>query len=331
MSRVIALDTETTGLTWKDKAFCVSLAYGIQSNQSEVWKNRKIIEKRLHLFDTFVFHSAKFDLTMMINGGFLEEYPQHRTIEDIHLMAHLLDPNRDNSLKALARDYLLLEDMVEVEIKSGPNKGKIRKVPKEEYEVREARRKLKLKKSDGYDKLPWDVIKPYAIQDAVFTYRLYHILRPLIIENGMEDVYLKEIDLIPALMYMESNGLKIDQDKLRSNIEECTQELYEVESTLIEAAAGWGIENFNPGSPLQVKQLFANQGYILEDTSKETLRSKELIDLDQTALILRYRELSKILSTYLEGIESEMVDGVLHPNFKSNVRTGRMASGGYDE
>ena len=145
------------------------------------------------------------------------------------------------------------------------------------------------------------------------------------------DVYNKiELPLIPVLADMEKNGMSVDVitlteigQRLRGQLEDVKDEIYQLAE-----------EHFNISSPQQV-------GYILFDklglppskknktgysTSVEVLQ--ELVNVHPiVGKILEYRSLSKLISTYVDGLSSSIGwDGKIHPKFQQSVAsTGRIS------
>ena len=80
---------------------------------------------------------------------------------------------------------------------------------------------------------------------------------------------------------------------------------------------------FNPNSPDQVKQVFADVGIHLESTGHD-----ELKDLTHplASAILELREYVKVKQTYIQGIQKEQHNGILHANYRMRTRTGRLSS-----
>jgi DNA polymerase-1 len=84
-------------------------------------------------------------------------------------------------------------------------------------------------------------------------------------------------------------------------------------------------EEFNPQSPKQIIEAFAQRGVRVDATDKATLSA---VDDELALMIVELREANKIKSTYFDGLYEEARDGVLHPNFRQHgTRTGRMSSG----
>src|SRR5207248_1256161 len=162
----IAVDTETTGVAWGDVPFCATLTWrdpagalksayigldsedtlplagaGRESPIGDLANRTNILREILKWVPTWVFWNAKFDLEKLANYGALPALKGH-VIEDGQPLASILDENRRMALKVRAVEDLGHVDTIEVEVKSGPNKGKTKKVAKEEHVLAAVRRKL---------------------------------------------------------------------------------------------------------------------------------------------------------------------------------------------
>jgi hypothetical protein len=337
----VAVDTETSGVGWHDRPFCATLTW--RSHEGELrsgyidldadgWEDRAELLKGILMWvPTWVFWNAKFDLQKLDLVGALPEITDKITVEDGQPIASLLDENRRMALKVRAVEDLGYVDTVEVEIKSGPNKGKTKLVAKEEHQLAAVRRKLKLKKEDGYHLLPREVVIPYALKDTELTLQWWEKHRPLIEPaSELERVYGEEIALIHVLRRMEANGVGLDVPYLREQEDVYGAQVMTHWQKLVELT---GKEDFNPGSPAQLKVAFAKLGYTLESTDKASLR--DLLADPSTSdaaralaeTIHEYREAEKVYSTYLTSLLDEEQDGVAHPWFNAvGPRTGRMSS-----
>lgn len=304
---VIGVDTETDG---KFFPFCVTIAWDGEAHYFERTESANEIAEILAVTPTWVFHNAKFDLGALLDAGLIDRADiSPAFFEDTETMAHLLNEHQKRGLKFLAGVYLG-ESTDEAE------------------RIKEAKRKLKLRAYDGYDKLPRDLIVPYAIKDAEFTYRLYERFLPNI--SGYADLsslYLLEKELTVALLDMERAGMGLDLDYLNKTAKDYKSRALEVEFRIRDEV---GDEDFNPNSPQQVLEALAKRGINLSSTGQEFLRPHRgdaLVDS-----LMELRKLQKMSSTYLEAINRERNGNKLHPNFRQHgTRTGRMSSGSHQQ
>lgn len=168
--------------------------------------------------------------------------------------------------------------------------------------------------------------------DLKGLYGLCSVLSSKIQEQGMNDLlYNIEQPLTEVLASMEVTGVKTDTDGVKSfgiglseDIESCQKEIYSL--------AG---REFNISSPKQLGEiLFSDLGLPAKKKTKsgystnaevlEELRPMHPI-IDH---ILKYRQLTKLNSTYVEGLlKTVSEDGRIHSVFKqTETRTGRISS-----
>lgn len=261
--------------------------------------------ERLSQAEELVFHNAKFDLQKMALAGVLDPSElRPENVYDTECLAHLLDEHRRKGLKFLARE-LLGEETDEDEV------------------LRAERRKLKLTKKDGYDKLPREVVVPYALKDAEFTIRLHDILRPQVeADPDLRRLLRLEQRLTFVLGRMENRGMGVSTEYVEKTAREYATKALGCELSIRDLV---GNEEFNPNSPKQIMEAFDSLGVSLDGTDKATLAT---VDHPLGQAILELRTLRKMHGTYLKAILDEQRDGILHPSYRQHgTRTGRMSSG----
>lgn len=305
---LLAIDTETTGVGWHDHAFMISLAtdeyslvYDARIMTDEEWLDAtESVQTAIESADKIIMHNAKFDLQKLFIAGFdITTFADK--VEDTQAIAHLIDEHQSTGLKYLARTVLGKET--------------------DEDEVLKAyRRKAKLKKDDGYEPIPHEILAPYAIKDAEFTLELYKTLMPRL-PVEMYPLYNTEMELTLALLYIEAAGMRVDRKYVSDKRKEYGDRIYKLKHRIGELAG----PEFNPQSPKQVIDALAARGCVVSSTSKDALAEVE----DELAgLIVELREANKIKATYFDALHDEAKDGILHPNFRQHgTRTGRMSSG----
>src|SRR5512133_446674 len=225
--QVIAVDTETTGVAYNDQPFAATLTWRSPEGELtsayidlEFERGQRIADLRsiLQTVPLWVFHNSKFDLQkLLLIGAVTPQMLDDMVLHDTQTLYVLLDENGRKGLKHLAATVLGVDDTIEVEIKSGPNKGKTKRVPREEYELSAVRRKLKLKKADGYHLLPRPVLIPYALKDTEFTLMLWEQLMPRLEAEGdprLLELYGEFMELKRVLLDMEADGFKLDLEYL---------------------------------------------------------------------------------------------------------------------
>jgi DNA polymerase-1 len=247
-----------------------------------------------------IMHNAKFDIQKLCRLGiplsvFVDKF------EDTQALAHLIDEHQSTSLKYLART-ILGEETDEDEV------------------LKVWRRKNKMKKEDGYEPIPHEILAPYAAKDAEFTLRLYDVLRNRLPED-LRPLYAIEKALTISLLGIEARGLQIDKSYVKKQRQEYGDKIYKTKARIAEISGS----EFNPQSPAQIIAAFEERGIRISKTDKATLAS---VDDELASLIVELREANKIKTTYFDGLDAEARDGILHPNFRQHgTRTGRMSSG----
>jgi len=175
---------------------------------------------------------------------------------------------------------------------------------------------------------------PYAAEDADVTLQLHHRLWGELADTGrLREVY-EEIEqpLVPVLTEMEETGVLLDCELLRTQSRELAEKMRAAEEKAHEIAGG----PFNLGSPKQLQEiLFERQQLpVVRKTPKgqpstaEDVLQELAADYELPEVILEYRGLSKLKSTYTDKLP-ELVgsDGRIHTSYHQAVAaTGRLSS-----
>ena len=171
-----------------------------------------------------------------------------------------------------------------------------------------------------------------AVREAVAVRQLRPLLTTRLADRHLLALLADlELPLVPVLAEMERVGIRIDADVLDEIAERCTTELGALETEAHRLAGG----PFVIGSPKQLGEvLFGRLGLPSEKQGKTgpstdrsvlaRLRPKHPI----IAVIERWRELSKLLSTYLHALpDAAAGDGRIHSTFSQHTAaTGRLSS-----
>jgi DNA polymerase-1 len=167
---------------------------------------------------------------------------------------------------------------------------------------------------------------------AVAVGHLAPVLAAALEARGLRRLYDEiERPLVRVLARMELAGVRVDVDRLRAIAAELAAECRALEARIQEAAG----EPFLVNSTVQLRRILFEKlrltpqkktktGYSTDAASLEKLRGQhEIIDL-----LLRYREVEKLRSTYGENLLAEVgPDGRIHATFNQTVaRTGRLSS-----
>jgi len=187
-----------------------------------------------------------------------------------------------------------------------------------------------------FDQVEIDRAAEYAAEDADITLRLHQSLWPkLEAIPGLAKVFREiEMPLMPVLARMEQRGVLLDVEMLRRQSSELEKRVLELEKAAHQAAG----EPFNLGSPKQLQAiLFEKQGLPVvsktakgqPSTAESVLQELALQGFELPQLILEYRSLSKLKSTYTDKLP-EMINpetGRVHTSYQQAVAaTGRLSS-----
>jgi len=170
------------------------------------------------------------------------------------------------------------------------------------------------------------------INKVALLKRLYEILEKQIEKYEMQELLYKvEQPLTEAISYMEAEGFTIDKDRLAKLGIKFAADIKQMEKTIFDLAG----EEFNIKSPKQLGKILFEKldlpvikktktGYSTNAEVLEALVDKHPIITE----ITRYRGLTKIFSTYIEGLQAVIdTDCRIHSNFTQTVTTtGRLSS-----
>lgn len=176
----------------------------------------------------------------------------------------------------------------------------------------------------------------FVTERACLTFRLTSLLKSELKEKSLLNIYT-ELDepMISILSMMERKGVSLDKKFLANMEKELEEVINNVEAEVYDLIGG---EEVNLKSPKQVGELLFNKlelpvvkktktGFSTDSDVLETLDSKGLSPVP--GLILKHRELGKLLSTYVKTLP-ELVHGKdkrLHAHFNQHVAaTGRLSS-----
>lgn len=184
----------------------------------------------------------------------------------------------------------------------------------------------------GYFSFEDERVQKWMAYQAIVPYKIKSVLREKLKETGMESLYDEmELPCLYALYEMEKNGIRVDGEalhqygkKLRTRIEELTAEIH--------AMAG---EEFNINSPKKLGEILFEKLGLKNGKKTKTgySTSAEVLEKLKNAhpiipKILEYRQLTKLNSTYAEGLTGYIrADGRIHGKFHQTVTvTGRISS-----
>ncbi len=186
-----------------------------------------------------------------------------------------------------------------------------------------------------FSQVPVEEASHYAAEDADITLQLHEHLWPRLLKvPTLADVLQRiEIPLVPVLARMEQRGVLIDGDQLARQSREMALQMQALEKQAFEAAG----QPFKLGSPKQLQQiLFEKLGLpVIRKTPKgqpstaEDVLAELAVDYELPSLVLEYRSLAKLKSTYTDKLPRQINPrtGRVHTSYHQAVAaTGRLSS-----
>ncbi len=254
-------------------------------------------------------HNLKFDLNMLRAGG-LEVRGE---LVDTMLLHYLLAPELPHGLDAVSMEQLQYRPMAYGELMPGV-------------------------KPDDIDlhAVPPERLLEYAVEDADVCLRLYDRMYPRLREEGLEELYAElEGPLVEVLAEMEWNGVAIDRDELLDLRRELDHDREEKAAEIRRIA---GDETLNVDSPRQIGAMLFD-GLQLAEKARKTKTGQyntSELELQKYAkahpvvqTILDYREVKKLISTYVDALPTLVNANTkrIHAHFNQAVAsTGRLSS-----
>ena len=204
----------------------------------------------------------------------------------------------------------------------------------------------------GYDKIPTSAllgtgktqrnmrdlfaadIKNYACEDADIALRLSEILRKQLEKDGLMEIATQiEFPLIKVLAEMEFEGVQIDASKLAEYSVELGKRMDELEQQIYQEAG----QSFNIASPKQLGEILFGKLEIKskkktatgQASTNEQVLTELAIEHSLPALVLDWRKLQKLKSTYVDALPQLVhpETGRVHTQFNQTVAaTGRLSS-----
>ena len=252
--------------------------------------------------------NIKFDLMVLRRLGITIRGRMYDTM----ILHYLLDPESRHNMNALAEKYLNYKP---IEIETLIGKGS---------------------KQLTMDLVNVERVKEYAAEDADVTLQLKQALYPMIEQIGLQHLYFEiEEPMIAVLADIEMAGVRIDSEALAVYAVELNRKLAELEAAIRTEA---GEPNLNINSARQLGEVLFGKMRIAEKpkmtktkqfcTDEEYLQTfahkHRIVDL-----ILEYRGVKKLLSTYVEALPQlvNRTTGRIHTSFNQAVTaTGRLSS-----
>ena len=316
----VSFDTETTGLDIMTArlvglSFCwrPGEAYYVPVPADDQAATQAIVDEFCPFFEAAhilkIGQNIKYDLTILRHYGVEVSGP----LFDTMLAHYLIEPDMRHNMDVLAETYLHYSPVSILEL-IGP-KGK---------------------KQITMADVPPAQVKDYACEDADVTLQLKHVFEPMLRELGLLGL-LNDVEnpLVPVLSSIEYEGVRIDSGAMNEYSAELQGYIAELETQIFREAG----QEFNIGSPKQLGEVLFDKMDIGKGKIKKTktgqyatgeeILSQLATDNPIAALILEYRQLTKLRSTYVEALPQlvSVVDGRVHTSFNQAVAaTGRLSS-----
>ena len=309
----LAFDTETTGFDYfADRIVGVGLcaephkAYYVPTSVEGAMESLKALLENPAIEK--VGQNIKFDLQMLRGAGVMVA----GKLWDTMIMHYLLDPDGRHGMNYMAQT-LLSYSPIEIETLIGRGSKQL-----------------------TMDRVAVELVAPYCAEDADVTLQLFDVLLPRLEKEGALELYNTiEEPLIRTLADMEWEGVRVDVGKLHAYAKELGAKLIELEEQ-IRALAGMPDLNVNSSRQLGVA-LF--EVLKIEAKPKKTKTKQYSTDEEYLTfladrhpivpLILEYRGIKKLLSTYVEALPLLVnpATGHIHTSYNQAVAaTGRLSS-----
>lgn len=313
----VCFDTETTSLN-ELEAELIGMSFSYEKGLAyyiPISENREEALETLEIFRPLfekkellkIAHNLKFDYKILRQYGIEVE----GAIFDTMIAHYLLNPDGRHGMDYLAEVYLHYQPVaIETLIGKGKNQRTLRSVSVEEQ-------------------------TKYAGEDADVTWQLYEIFAPQLKKENLEDLfYAVEMPLVKVLAKMELQGIALDKEWLKQESVDLENDLKELETKIFALSD----ESFNMNSPKQLgevlfeklkldpkaKKTKTGQYATSEDVLQKLAAKHEIVPL-----ILEYRTLQKLKSTYVDALPAQIDphDHRVHTNFsQTTAATGRLAS-----
>ncbi|MDX1491379.1 MAG: DNA polymerase I [Pseudohongiellaceae bacterium] len=263
----------------------------------------------------------------------LQERALRKYTHDAKRHAHLL-ANANIQLQGVVFDSLTASYV----LNSVSSKHDLRAIAHDQLQYRLASEEELLGKGKGklrFSQLNIEAASEHGAKQADVVYRLQSVLSKALADTGeLAGLYkYYELSLSPVLMTMERNGIRVNADMLAKQSHAIGERLIELERTAFEMAG----EEFNLSSPKQLQSIFYEKLKlpVLKKTPKgqpstaEPVLQELALDYELPKLIIDYRGLSKLKSTYTDKLPQDIQGstGRIHSRFQQAVTaTGRLSS-----
>ena len=238
----------------------------------------------------YIFHNAQYDVGWLRAEGIEVK----GKIIDTMVAAPLLDENRFSySLNNLGRDYL--------------------HETKDERMLRDAAKEFGVDPKAELHLLPAMYVGKYAEQDAALTLRLWHHFKAMIPNDGLEQIFEIELDILKIAIEMRSKGVRIDAEKAEKAGADLTRQ---EKAVIASVKKEYGVD-VDIWAAASVAKGFDKLGLVYNRTAKgQPSFTKDFLKTHEhpfAQAVVKARELNKAHSTFIDTILRHQNNGRIHP------------------
>jgi DNA polymerase-1 len=324
-AELFAFDTETTSLDYLE-ARIVGVSFAVETGEAAYLPLKHDYPGAPEQLD--------FDLVMKDLKPLLEDTKKLKVGQNLKYDRHVL-LNHDINLQGIAHDTML-ESYVLDSTATRHDMDSLAKKYLDRDTIHFEDIAGKGKKQLTFNQIGLEQAGPYAAEDADITLQLHQILWPRIQDiPSLVKVYTElEMPLLPVLNTLERNGVNIDIWMLQSQSDDMAHQIAELEKQAHEVAG----QTFNLGSPKQLQEiLYEKQELPVKkktpkgqpSTAEEVLQALADDGYELPQIIMQYRGLSKLKSTYTDKLPLQVnkTSGRVHTSYHQAVTaTGRLSS-----
>lgn len=184
-----------------------------------------------------------------------------------------------------------------------------------------------------FDQIPVEKAGVYAAEDADITLQLHHKLYPMLDESLRKVLHDIEMPLVTVLADMEMHGVLIDPIILEKHGSRLKEQMKSLENEAVQLAG----KAFNLNSPKQLQEILFDEQKLPvvaktptgQPSTAESVLQELAFDYRLPAVILEYRSLSKLVSTYIDALPKRINPKThrVHTSYNQAVAaTGRLSS-----
>lgn len=323
-AQLFAFDTETDNLDYM-QANLVGLSFAVQADEAaylpiahdyvgapEQLSLSYVLEQLSPILESDQYakvgHNLKYDMSVLARAGVTLRGIAHDTM----LESYVLDSTASrHDLDTLCSLHL---DHKNIKFEEVAGKGA---------------------KQITFNQVALDIALDYAAEDADMCLQLHEILHPQLAKQDKQyKLYQQtEIPLLSVLSRLERMGVYIDSASLAEQGQQLAQKINALQQQAFESIG----QEFNLDSPKQLQQILFEQLElpVIRKTPKGQPSTAEDVlqelahDYEFPELILNYRSLKKLQSTYVDKLPKQICEdtGRVHTSYHQAVTsTGRLSS-----